>query len=85
VRVVRTPAGELRLDDTGRLSGRGAYLCNDGACWRTALDKGALQRALHVPLTAELRGQLESGLTAAGMTTPSMTTTRNGGETSGEE
>ena len=37
VRIVRTPDGELKIDETGRLAGRGAYLCRDAACWTTAL------------------------------------------------
>jgi len=81
VRVVRTPAGDLRLDETGRLAGRGAYLCRDAACWRTALDKGGLQRALHAPLTGEIRAALEAGP----MTNETMTTMTNEGDTRGEE
>lgn len=36
VRVVRTPEGEIKLDKTGRLNGRGAYLCRDLTCLRRA-------------------------------------------------
>ena len=28
VRVVKTPEGEISLDPTGKMNGRGAYLCN---------------------------------------------------------
>jgi len=59
--VVRTPDGTVTLDPTGRLSGRGAYLCADGSCWRLALKKSALERALAMPLPAEVRGRLEQG------------------------
>jgi len=45
-------------DPSGRLSGRGAYLCADGSCWGVALQKGALSRALGVPLPAALRDEL---------------------------
>jgi hypothetical protein len=62
VRVVRTPDGTITLDPSGRLSGRGAYLCADGSCWRLALKKSALERALAMPLPADLRGRLEQGL-----------------------
>ncbi|MBA3778844.1 MAG: YlxR family protein [Chloroflexi bacterium] len=61
VRLVRTPERSIMLDPTGRLAGRGAYLCADGACWSTALKKGALERALEAPLPVELREQLQSG------------------------
>ena len=63
VRVVRTPVGELILDETGRANGRGAYLCADGNCWSTALKKKSIERALGVPLSAEVRARLEEGVT----------------------
>jgi len=55
IRVVRTPAGQMTMDETGRLAGRGAYLCRDAACWTTALERGTLGRALEAPITADLR------------------------------
>ena len=32
LRVVRNAAGEISLDFSGKLPGRGAYICNDEAC-----------------------------------------------------
>jgi predicted RNA-binding protein YlxR (DUF448 family) len=49
------------IDETGRVAGRGAYLCRDAGCWTTALGRGALGRALEAPLPAELRETLRSG------------------------
>ena len=63
VRIVRTPDGRMTLDPTGRLAGRGAYLCVDPACRRTALSKNILTRALGVPLPDDLRSELERGAT----------------------
>ncbi len=50
VRLVYTPEG-LRVDLTGRLPGRGAYLHDRRSCWEQALKKGTLARALRVTLT----------------------------------
>ncbi len=61
VRVVRTPDGRVLMDETGRLAGRGAYLCADGGCWRIGLEKGTLQRALGVPLPEDLKARLRAG------------------------
>lgn len=61
VRVVRTPAGLVTIDPTGRLPGRGAYLCADGSCWRLALRRSSLERALEVTLPEELRSRLDQG------------------------
>ena len=61
VRIVRTPAGELTIDETGRLAGRGAYLCRDAGCWTRAVERGALGRALEAAVPAELREVLLAG------------------------
>ena len=61
VRVVRAPDGSVTLDPTGRLAGRGAYLCADGACWSTALKKHSLERALEASLPPDLRAKLATG------------------------
>ena len=29
IRVVRTPEGSIMIDRTGKINGRGAYLCDD--------------------------------------------------------
>ena len=58
VRIVRTPEGAVMVDDTGRRSGRGAYLCRQRGCWETALARRQLERALKVTLTAETQAQL---------------------------
>ena len=62
LRIVRTPGGSVQVDRSGRLAGRGAYVCPVGDCLLIALDRGALRRALEIPITAEMRSAL---LTAA--------------------
>jgi uncharacterized protein len=52
-RIVRTPAGEIAIDPTGKIAGRGAYLCSDVQCWLAALQQKRLEHALKVTLTAE--------------------------------
>ena len=34
VRIVRTPAGAVQVDPTGKVAGRGAYLCKARLCWQ---------------------------------------------------
>ncbi len=51
------------LDRTGRLPGRGAYVCEKQECRNAALDKGSLQRALEVPIPEELRAELTGNAT----------------------
>ncbi len=59
VRLVRTPEG-VRVDLTGRLPGRGAYLHDRRSCWERALKKGTLARALRVELTQDDIARLQA-------------------------
>ena len=51
-RVVRTPDRNVVFDPTGRMAGRGAYVCLGTDCLTQAIKKGALSRALETPLPA---------------------------------
>jgi len=53
IRIVRRPDGEVVVDLTGKVSGRGAYLCSDSKCWADALEHKSLERALKTALTAQ--------------------------------
>ena len=59
VRVVRTPEGAVILDETGKRSGRGAYLCRQRSCLEIALARQQLERALKATLTAECKSELK--------------------------
>jgi uncharacterized protein len=59
VRVVRTPADGVVLDESGKRSGRGAYLCRSADCWQKGLCREVLARALKTDLTAADRAALE--------------------------
>lgn len=48
VRLVRDADARVHIDPTGKRNGRGAYLCNDLACWDQALRRHTLERALRV-------------------------------------
>ena len=53
-RLVRTPEG-VKIDSSGKLAGRGAYLCDNPACWQKAARSDAVGRALRTTLTEEER------------------------------
>lgn len=57
-RIVRTEKG-LMIDPTGKMNGRGAYLCERLACWERAIDSDALGKALRMSLNAEDRERLQ--------------------------
>lgn len=58
VRVVRTPTGEVKVDPTGKLSGRGAYVCPDPKCADVGLREQRLQHALEAPISGTLADEL---------------------------
>ena len=58
VRVVRSPQGDIGVDEKGKAAGRGAYLCRSRACWDKAVTRERLDHALKTKLTAEDRERL---------------------------
>lgn len=48
IRVVRTPEGEVKIDETGKLNGRGAYLKKDLEVFEKAKKSKILNRHLEV-------------------------------------
>jgi predicted RNA-binding protein YlxR (DUF448 family) len=58
----------VAVDPTGKLNGRGAYLCHDPECWTLAQRRRALERALKVSLDeAAWQNLLISRPAAAGL------------------
>ena len=58
IRVVKTPEGEIKVDFTGKLNGRGAYICKNTECFEKAQKQKALSRAFECPVTDEIYEQL---------------------------
>jgi hypothetical protein len=53
-RLVRVPDGIIQRDPTGRLPGRGTYLCHDPACRDPERAAEAIRRALGAELAPGL-------------------------------
>jgi predicted RNA-binding protein YlxR (DUF448 family) len=56
-RVVRSEIG-VQVDPSGKMNGRGAYLCDRVVCWETAVKTDVLAKALRMPLTDDDRERL---------------------------
>lgn len=54
IRVVRTPEGNIIVDKTGKVSGRGAYLCKNEECFKKSVKSKALSRALEVNINDDV-------------------------------
>ena len=59
-RIVRSPAGTVTYDPTGKAAGRGAYLCGQAACLDQAVRRRSIQRALKVTDTAAVNAAVEA-------------------------
>jgi hypothetical protein len=62
---VRTPAGRVEVDPTGKAPGRGAYVHRNGDCIRAALRRGSIARALKATLGEAEAGRLMGQLLEA--------------------
>lgn len=59
VRVVKRPDGILCVDVSGKMNGRGAYICKDSQCLQKAYRIKGLQRSLKCAVPQEVLDQLE--------------------------
>jgi len=57
-RIVRTPDKGVQIDTTGKMSGRGAYICSQATCWGEAVKSNVLERALQVALSDDEKQRL---------------------------
>ncbi len=58
VRIVRTPEGEIKIDQTGKLNGRGAYLSKSKEAIKLAKNKNIIGRALEVEIPEAIYEEL---------------------------
>ena len=58
VRIVRTPQGQVTADPSGKLPGRGAYLCHALQCWEKALQGDRLAHVLKAVVVPQDRERL---------------------------
>ena len=65
IRVVRGTDGTVSLDFSGKVNGRGAYICPDPACLVKARKAKSLDRSLEVPIPEEVYDRLEKEMEAS--------------------
>ena len=64
IRVVRTPQNEIVLDFSGKMNGRGAYICKNSDCLTQAVKKKRLENTFGVAIPEELLERLKKELTS---------------------
>jgi predicted RNA-binding protein YlxR (DUF448 family) len=65
IRVVRETSGKVSLDFSGKLNGRGAYVCPDPECLKKARKAKSLDRSLDTPIPEEVYDRLHKEMLLA--------------------
>lgn len=60
IRIVKNKDGEIAIDDTYKLPGRGAYICGKKDCIRQAQKRRALERAFSCKVEASVYEELQT-------------------------
>ena len=58
VRIVKNKENEISLDTTGKLSGRGAYICNDIACLERVIKSKRLEKVFEMKISEQIYNDL---------------------------
>ena len=66
LRILRNQEGKILLDPTGKMNGRGAYLCRDKACLLKAKKNRGLERSLRQSIPETVYVSLEKELEKLG-------------------
>lgn len=59
LRVVKNAAGEVSLDFSGKLAGRGAYICNSAECVKRLRKYRLLNKAFSCEIPEEVYARIE--------------------------
>ena len=62
IRVVKTPSGEIVLDESGKIFGRGAYVCQSSTCAATLKKRHNLDKVFKTKLPNGLYDQIISAV-----------------------
>ncbi len=54
IRIVRNNQGEMNVDTTGKMAGRGAYICRCTACFDAAVKAKRVERAFKTAIPNEI-------------------------------
>ena len=62
VRVIKTAEEQIFMDLTGKMNGRGAYVCRSEECLKKAIKTKAIERSLGISVSSEVYEQLKKEL-----------------------
>ena len=62
IRIVKDKNGTISVDRTGKLSGRGAYLCDNIACLEKVIKSKRLERVFETHISNEIYESLRDAM-----------------------
>jgi len=60
IRIAKNNKNEITVDKTGKLEGRGAYICNSMECLEKAIKSRRIEKAIEAKISDEIFEQLKS-------------------------
>ena len=60
LRIVKTPEGDIKVDETGKLNGKGAYVSKSKEALKILKDKKLLNRAFEVNVDDSVYEEIEN-------------------------
>lgn len=60
IRIVKNAQGEIKIDKTGKLPGRGAYICNNSECLEKAVRSKRLEKSFEMKIEEDIYEQLRN-------------------------
>lgn len=58
IRIVKNKDGEIFIDKTGKLDGRGAYICDSVECFEKVIKSKRLEKVLECKISEEIYNNL---------------------------
>ncbi len=60
IRVVKSPNGDMNIDPSGKMAGRGAYVCKNQKCFEAAFKSKRLEKAFKTKIADEIYESLRN-------------------------
>lgn len=60
IRIVKNKQGEICLDKTGKLPGRGAYICDNAECLEMAIKSKRLEKSFEMKIDSNIYEELKN-------------------------
>ncbi len=58
IRIVKNKQGEIAIDKTGKLAGRGAYICDNAECLEKAMKSKRLEKSFEMKIEDSIYEEL---------------------------